>query len=1380
MSDPLSIASGIAGLISLGLQTCQGIVTYYQAWSDYDEDVATTATAVKQLNGILQTLRDTIKTDAASGPAAINAVLSSIQQCEDGIKRLQKLLTKIETKHPQTQLTTKQEVVKRLTDYRKRLLYPFRQGTLGKLRDIVSELRGNLDPALHNLQVNIAKDTSLSIRLLRDEHKAATLSEENERIISWLSPLEFSQRQKEILSRRHSETGSWLLQTTEFADWRDFVTGSIQGLWCTGKMGSGKSTMASVVVEHLQRLGRRGDFAVIYIYCNWQESSAQSPQSLIGSLVQQLVECHEIMPKMVKRLYEEHKKGRVVLTVDEGLSLFQTLLQNFKATYVCIDGLDELSASNPSPHGNTSRLLLMERALQKLFDFQGPGRLAVFVTSRFSQQASSTKDFYTPIEFSALDSDLTKFVRTELLDVGDSYPWTNPELALRVQEDQQLLNKIVESCVNHADKAFLLPRLYINALKDQSNLRQLRKALESLSIDLGTNIKEAINRIECQSSAIRDIGMNAIRWVAYALRPLSMRELQHALAIASGDEEFVEDGISPSSIILASCAGLITLEPESGVVRLLHFSVREYLEGARKWRHAESELEIVEKCITYLSFPTFMYVSVVDNKIDNETKGLHETWDMDKEKQAESVEKEMLIQTAIKRFPLLAYASQHWGLHARSTDISSLHEVLLSFLLQDGRANFSFNCLFQNLYGSSRICPDNVNGLHLAAFFGLDTLVAKILETGIKPDSCDSSGRAALYFAATKGHTSVVKMLLQAGVNVTGRLWPTPGFLGLLRSKGPVMARTWWHPPWAQVSRSGNALQAAAEQGHIEIVQLLLSAGANPNARGEFHATCLEAAVFKGHRKAVQVLLQSDAVVQGSTIQAAVYSGNTDILASLINNLPDDVQPAYSSLFFKSFQAANSRVLDTALYAAGLLGRIGCAQILIQNGADVNALTEGFYCTPLQAAASQNQTMMIEFLLEQGASVDRVSQESVHHHDARAHRVLFDLDEADLHAALRPRDLNAEIDLAGYIPSSEQKLMYKASGTLATPDKVTVLRADKRHGTALQSAASGGHRETVEMLIQRGADVNVYSGYYGTALQAAAARGHYGVVKQLLDAKAHVNTLTGFYGDSLKAAAANGSLEVMRLLLDAGAEINARGGEYGFALHAAARGASLNIVKFLIGRGANVNAKGGIFNNALTAAAIGLPGRSLEEATTKYIDISGPQPPEYFLMIAQDEGMMSNARTWPVFGNLLSAAAGGSFGPEQQLLLGEDFLHRTDKIVREVFLSSADNYDVLKLLIDEGADVHVRGGHWGTPLISASFAGRLRLVRLLVESGVDVNVPNPRNNALPNNPHNAIDAAYTMGHIEVKDYLKEVGCIDNIRPELWDRPRYQNSSTNNL
>ncbi len=96
--------------------------------------------------------------------------------------------------------------------------------------------------------------------------------------------------------------------------------------------------------------------------------------------------------------------------------------------------------------------------------------------------------------------------------------------------------------------------------------------------------------------------------------------------------------------------------------------------------------------------------------------------------------------------------------------------------------------------------------------------------------------------------------------------------------------------------------------------------------------------------------------------------------------------------------------------------------------------------------------------------------------------------------------------------------------------------------TPLGLAAFFGHREVVELLLARGADVNAVSrnatGY--TALTGAVAKGNVAIVAALLAAGANTNHRYGPGYSPLHEAAAKGDSPLVKLLLDHGADPNAR------------------------------------------------------------------------------------------------------------------------------------------------------------------------------------------------------------------------------------------------
>jgi ankyrin repeat protein len=120
----------------------------------------------------------------------------------------------------------------------------------------------------------------------------------------------------------------------------------------------------------------------------------------------------------------------------------------------------------------------------------------------------------------------------------------------------------------------------------------------------------------------------------------------------------------------------------------------------------------------------------------------------------------------------------------------------------------------------------------------------------------------------------------------------------------------------------------------------------------------------------------------------------------------------------------------------------------------------------------------------------------------------------------------------GHIDIVEQLLQVKLN--------VFVYARNQGTGTALQAAAEGGHLAVVERLLQEKAEVNAAPADYDgrTALQAAAGGGHLAVVERLLQEKANVNAAAARYGGrtTLQAAAEGGNLAVVERLRAAGAK----------------------------------------------------------------------------------------------------------------------------------------------------------------------------------------------------------------------------------------------------
>ena len=67
-------------------------------------------------------------------------------------------------------------------------------------------------------------------------------ADEKSKLLQWLSPLESQNRHQDVRAGRFDGVGEWLLQTTEFREWRGNEGGADRAvLFCSGEPGVGKT-----------------------------------------------------------------------------------------------------------------------------------------------------------------------------------------------------------------------------------------------------------------------------------------------------------------------------------------------------------------------------------------------------------------------------------------------------------------------------------------------------------------------------------------------------------------------------------------------------------------------------------------------------------------------------------------------------------------------------------------------------------------------------------------------------------------------------------------------------------------------------------------------------------------------------------------------------------------------------------------------------------------------------------------------------------------------------------------------------------------------------------------------------------------------------------
>ncbi|XP_071097328.1 uncharacterized protein [Haliotis cracherodii] len=205
-------------------------------------------------------------------------------------------------------------------------------------------------------------------------------------------------------------------------------------------------------------------------------------------------------------------------------------------------------------------------------------------------------------------------------------------------------------------------------------------------------------------------------------------------------------------------------------------------------------------------------------------------------------------------------------------------------------------------------------------------IVKLLLDNGADPSAWDDKGYPCLCVAIQKEHVEMVNLLLDKGANME------PGFDG--------------HTPISEACRTKN----------VEIVKLLLDNGADPSACDDEGDTCLYIATENEHVEMVKLLLDKGADVQTtgdgySPLNVACRRKNVEIVKLLLDNGADP-----SACDDKGY---------SCLCIAIQKEHVEMVKLLLDKGADVQT-THGGY-SPLSEACRRINVEIVKLLLDKGA-----------------------------------------------------------------------------------------------------------------------------------------------------------------------------------------------------------------------------------------------------------------------------------------------------------------------------------------------------------------------------------------------------------------------------
>ncbi|KAJ6086758.1 hypothetical protein N7467_005672 [Penicillium canescens] len=518
-------------------------------------------------------------------------------------------------------------------------------------------------------------------------------------------------------------------------------------------------------------------------------------------------------------------------------------------------------------------------------------------------------------------------------------------------------------------------------------------------------------------------------------------------------------------------------------------------------------------------------------------------------------------------------------------------------------------------------------------------------------------------------------------------------------------------------SRFSLVLEMAATIGNADYIRLLIDRGVHVNASGHFFGHAIIAAGRFGHIDCVRLLITAGADVtiahpsHGTALQAAVTGGHKETAHTLLGHGIDI--NTYRNSLFPSTDPADAPALHLAINR----GSFDIANLLLDAGADVN-IVPPFVSPPLLAACAHGDVEFVKRLLQQGANVNMDGQKR---ESSSQEAPVADEEASALHkACAEGRD-----DLVPILLENSADIEKRVNGSL----------------TPLEVAAKAGHLVVLDQLLEAGAAIYDPSREVNAVRAACTGKNPIPSIRllrqRLKEGSAHFTSafdeavpaaLREGYGDLLVClvqdvpkrpsllhhACVLGSTSAAELILNQGVDVNVTFGCGGQPLHVACYYQRPQLVSLLIKRGAVIHKESLSHGTPIQAALEGYVVSSPRIDRQPFYDMLLIQP-SLQAVPKNADGASDSAqedRKIACESNVLTLVRGGAKADVKGRPIGP-LLHLAAYI---------GSIPLIRLFLQTGVDINTPGGYFGSALLAAVYAQQQDTVAYLLDQGIDANI----------------------------------------------------------
>lgn len=395
-------------------------------------------------------------------------------------------------------------------------------GRENKIQSALDQLDDTVRSEIHL----ITAKTYATIRRMNEKAEADRSQDLLQRVLYTAAAADNEVFHAGVESSRIKNSGGWLQKDKLFEKW---VQMEFPVLWILGRPGTGKTYLASWVIQHLRKESPASG-VTCYFYIREGMNTQHTPEVILKTIANKITELHDAYRNLAIAACED---GKSLLSPDSiwnslFVKPFRADLVATRPMFVVIDGVDEATPANQE---------LLVKMAKNLFDLRLKSRklpaiqllllgrpdLDYNVSNAWRGERRRPKIIH--IQPSSSKADIERFIRK---GVDEGIPLLKK---LRLRDSKRLRKEIITRLSDSSDGMFMIAKLMLAEIKDMNKPELIRKALEKPPQGLDDMFKRVITRLMVVGGFDKDDLNELIVWVACAKRDLLLGELDLVLKL---------------------------------------------------------------------------------------------------------------------------------------------------------------------------------------------------------------------------------------------------------------------------------------------------------------------------------------------------------------------------------------------------------------------------------------------------------------------------------------------------------------------------------------------------------------------------------------------------------------------------------------------------------------------------------------------------------------------------------------------------------------------------------------------------------------------------------------------------------------------------------